>query len=386
MIMLTLDSFDVRNKTVILRADLNSPFIKQKIVDNERLKASAVSIKELSRKKAKVVVLAHQGRFEDRNHLNQHAKLLEKHTKKKIKFVRDVIGKKAVNAIKSMKPGDIVLLDNVRLLKDEETPKKSRLVKTLTPLADLFVNDAFSVSHRNQASLAGFRIPSCFGRLMQKELESLEKARKPKGLCIYLLGGAKADDCMDIMNFILKKHVIVLLSGLTANVFLKAAGVQIGKGSEDLIRKKGYWKLINKAEKLLKHKKIILPADVVILNKGKKQTVNIDNIPKNATVLDIGNKTIEHYRKFIAIAGTIVIKGPAGLYEDRRFRKGTEAIFRAISRSKAFTIVGGGDTNEALDILKIRRSMFSHVSLGGGALISYLSGKPMPGIDAVMSG
>src|SRR3989338_5347652 len=335
----TLNSIKFRDSTVLVRIDVNSPYKSGKIIDNERIKDATITILELVKKKARVVLLAHQGRpgEDDFVHLDQHANLLSKHLKRNIKFVPDVIGNEAKSAIRSIKPGGILLLDNVRFVKDEEDEKKAKngtsmIVKALSPLADFFVNDAFSVSHRAQASVMGFRIPSCFGRLMEKELNALENTRKKK-------------------------------------IEEKKLSHDIELAKTILARDRG---------------KIILPCDVAIESDGKRKEVAIDKIPRDASILDIGSKTIAMYEKIIHGSRTVIVKGPAGLYEDRRFRKGTKSIFSCVAASKTYSVMGGGDTIEALDELKINKKKISHISLGGGALIEYLSGGSMPGITAIM--
>ena len=388
----TLNSIKFRDSTVLVRIDVNSPYKSGKIIDNERIKDATITILELVKKKARVVLLAHQGRpgEEDFVHLDQHANLLSKHLKRNIKFVPDVIGNEAKSAIRSIKPGGILLLDNVRFVKDEEDEKKAKngtsmIVKALSPLADFFVNDAFSVSHRAQASVMGFRIPSCFGRLMEKELNALENTRKKKKF-LLVLGGAKSTECIDILEHNLSYISHAILSGITANIFLKASGLSIGHGSEKIIEEKKLSHDIELAKTILARGggKIILPCDVAIESDGKRKEVAIDKIPRDASILDIGSKTIAMYEKIIHGSRTVIVKGPAGLYEDRRFRKGTKSIFSCVAASKTYSVMGGGDTIEALDELKINKKKISHISLGGGALIEYLSGGSMPGITAIM--
>ncbi|MCX6815883.1 MAG: phosphoglycerate kinase [Candidatus Aenigmarchaeota archaeon] len=392
MILLTSEK-----KTVLVRVDLNSTY-DRKILDNERFAGAETTIKELIRKNAKVVLLAHQGRAGEKDFLplNQHAKILSRYIGKKVIFVPDVIGAKAKKAIKNLRPGDVLLLNNVRFVKDEEDEKKalaskSSIVKALAPLADIFVNDAFSVSHRAQASVVGFaRLPCCFGRLMQEEIESVKKVFGLPGPHVFILGGAKSDDCIGILEHILKTNpqsiAHALTCGVTANIFMKAKGMKIGKKSEELIKKKKLEDQIGYARNILKKysSKIILPEDVAIESKKKRIEVPIKKIPADAQILDIGNVTIKKYKKIITAAKTIVVKGPAGLYEDKRFSKGTKELFDCVAKSRAFSIIGGGDTTQALNKLKISRKKFSHVSLGGGALITYLSGKSMPGIDVIL--
>jgi phosphoglycerate kinase len=401
--MPTLDSFDVRGKTILLRLDLNSPYDakKKRIFDDERIKYAPVTIRELASKNAKTVILAHQGRKggDDFISLEQHAKLLEKHLKKPVGFVDDVAGEKAKAAIRSMKPGEVLLLDNVRFLDDETDEKKaaegsSSIVKELAPLSDLFVNDAFSVSHRAHASVIGFAsvLPSCFGRLMEKELKSVEKIFEHEESSVLILGGAKSDECIRILDHIFRTNPGIishtLLCGVTANIFLKASGIEIGKKSEGLIWDKILWNQVEISKELLERhsKKIILPGDVAIESDRKRKEIPVTKVPKDAGILDIGTGTIKKYEKIIRKAKTIIVKGPAGLYEDKRFSKGTKRIFACVAASRAYSVIGGGDTTEALDKLKISKKKISHISLGGGALIDYLSGEPMPGIEVINKG
>ncbi|MCS7106249.1 MAG: phosphoglycerate kinase, partial [Candidatus Aenigmarchaeota archaeon] len=238
MEFLTLDDVQVANKTVLLRVDINVPYDveKKQIQDSERIREHAKTIKELADKKAKVVILAHQGRKGDPDfiHLDQHAKLLSKYVGKEVQFVDDIIGEKAISKIKGLKPGEILLLDNVRFL-DEETEEKSskdhaksNLVKKLSKLADIFVNDAFSASHRSHASIVGFTevLPSYAGRIMEKELKSEERALNPLGMNVFVLGGAKPDDCLNIMDYIFKNKPgsieKVLTCGTVGEIFLAA--------------------------------------------------------------------------------------------------------------------------------------------------------------------
>ena len=213
---LTLDDVDVENKVVLVRVDINSPVDEKtkEVLDNERIREHSKTIKELAERGAKVVVLAHQGRKGDPDFisLEQHAKLLEKYVGRKVEFVPDIIGEKAKQKIKSLKKGEILLLDNVRFLEEEtkelspEEHAKSNLVKELSKLAEIFVLDAFSASHRSHASIVGFAhvLPTYAGRVMEKELISQEKALNPLGMNVFVLGGAKPDDCLNIIEYMFK--------------------------------------------------------------------------------------------------------------------------------------------------------------------------------------
>jgi phosphoglycerate kinase len=397
----TLEDFDLEGKTVLLRADLNSPYNKEekKIEDCERIREHAKTIQFLIEKRAKVVVLAHQGRKgdEDFTSLEQHSELLSKHVGKKVKFVDDVIGEKALQEIKNLREGEALLLDNVRLL-DEETQEKSpeehskgKLVQTLAPLADFFVQDAFSASHRSHASIVGFSpvLPTIAGKVMERELKSVEKALEALGINVFILGGAKPDDCLDIMEFLFKNKPEciekVLACGTVGEIFLAAKGYDLGIPTVKFFEQKGFMKLIPQARRLLENYEleIEIPTDVAFEENGKRKEINLKELPAESLILDIGSETIQRYLEIIRSARTIVVKGPAGVYEKAGFEIGTKEILEATADSKAFTLIGGGDTGLAIEKLGIEKEKFSYISLGGGALITYLSGKPMPGIEAL---
>jgi phosphoglycerate kinase len=396
---LTLDDVEVTNKTVLVRVDINSPFDEKtgRIIDNERIREHAKTIRELSDKKAKVVVLAHQGRKGDPDFisLNQHAILLSAHTGKPIKFVDDIIGYKATQMIKSLYSGEILLLDNVRFL-DEETQEKSaeehsksKLVQTLAPLADVFVQDAFSACHRAHASIVGFPkvLPTYIGRVMENELKACERILNPEKPLVGIFGGVKVDDCLDVMQRMLieKKLDYALTCGLVGNLFLLAKGYEIGKPSVEVLEKKGALKLKAIAKDLLEKygEKILLPVDVAFEKNGKRVETRIESIPSDAMVGDIGKESVRKYREIIKTAKTIIGKGPAGIYEKENFQLGTKLLLQAVGESKAYSLIGGGDLGVAIDKLGVDRNKFSYVSIAGGALITYLSGKPMPGIEAI---
>ncbi|MEM3550431.1 MAG: phosphoglycerate kinase, partial [Candidatus Bathyarchaeia archaeon] len=251
---LTLDSVDVKNKTVLVRVDFNSPVDPEtkKVLDDTRIRAHGeTTINELAKKGAKVVVLAHQGRRGDPDFipLKQHAELLSKVIGTPVKFVDDVFGEKAKNAIKELKSGEILVLDNVRNFAGETkegTPEdhaKTDLVRELAPLADLFVNDAFAAAHRAHVSMVGFTsvLPSFAGRIMERELKSLSRVlENPEKPCIYVLGGAKADDSLEISKYVLDNKIAdyVLTGGVVGHVFLAARGVDLGKPNMKFLEEK----------------------------------------------------------------------------------------------------------------------------------------------------
>lgn len=396
---LTLDDVDVKSKVTLVRVDLNVPYDPQTglIQESERVKAHAETIRELSDKGARVVVLAHQGRRGDVDfiHLTQHAKLLSERVGKPVAFVDDVVGEKAAQAIQRLKDGEILLLDNVRILDDETVEKsveehgESLIVKALAPLADLFVNDAFSAAHRSHASIVGFtvKLPSVAGRVMEREIKSCERALKPERPNIFVLGGAKPDDCVKIMAHMLERGVLdeALTCGLLGQLCLKAGGVDLGQPSIGLLEKKGFLNLIPTLQSLRGRygDQVVCPVDVAEEVDGRRVERSLEELPCEGLIMDIGGKTVEKYRKSLKRARTIVVKGPAGVYEKKGFDRGTRLLLEEVKRSKAYTLIGGGDTSVAMSILGFKPEDFSYVSLAGGALITYLSGEDMPGVRAL---
>jgi phosphoglycerate kinase len=317
---------------------------------------------------------------------------------KNVEFVNDIVGEKAVNRIKSLKEGEIILLDNVRFLDEEAQDKpteehsKGQLVQTLAPLADFFVNDAFSAAHRSHASMVGFTrvLTPVAGRSMEKEINSIKKIFTKMKISkhdTFVLGGAKPDEPLNVMEFMLAKRTLerVLVSGAIGELFLITQGYNLGDVNMEYLKKEKYLDYLPQVEKLWKEhdKKIITPVDVAVEVNGKRQEFSVEELPVNSQIMDIGIKTCVKYAGIIHESKSIVFKGPTGIYEKEGFELGTRIILEAIANSKGFSLVGGGHTLSALDKLKFDKKRFSHVSLGGGALIVYLSGKKMPGIEAL---
>ena len=403
----TLDDVDVSGKTVIVRVDINSPIDPEtgRIQDNERIQAHAKTLRELSDKGAKVVVLAHQGRKggSDFLPLKQHADLLSKHVGKPVKYVPDLLGDEAEKAIKDLKEGEIVLLENVRTL-DEETVEaspeehaKGALVSKLSKLADLFILDAFSVAHRSHASIVGFAavLPVIAGRVMEKELEALSELLEKRDKIILFMGGNKPKDCISVIEAILKRGKpeikLLLTAGILGQLFLMAEGRDLGAPSLAYIKKKKFDEFVEKARELSEKlgERLYKPIDVAYEADGKRAEVKIEELPAPGPIMDIGSETAALYRKLITSAtpeDAIIVKGPAGAYEHEEFRKGTREIYRALAESKAFTLIGGGDSSTAIKLVGLKVDDFSYVSLAGGALIHYLSGKTMPGVEILKRG
>jgi len=397
---LTLDDFDVKDKTVLVRVDFNSPVDPEtkKVLSDTRIRAHGeTTIKELAEKGAKVVVLAHQGRpgEPDFISLKQHAEILGRVLGKPVKFVDDVYGEKAKKAIKELKSGEILVLDNVRKFPGERkkaTPEehsKSELVMNLAPLADIFVNDAFAAAHRAHASIVGFTalLPSAAGRIMERELKALSKVlEKPEKPCVYILGGAKADDSLQISKYVLDNNIAdhILTGGITGHLFLVARGYDLGKPNMELLEKKELMGLVPGIKELMSKYpgKIETPIDLAIEVEGKRKEISVEELPTEYPVYDIGTKTIEKYSQIISEAKSIVFSGPPGVYEREEFIKGTKGLFEAIANSGAFSLVGGGHSVAAVHSLGLADKM-GYISTAGGALIEFLMGKELPGVAAL---
>jgi len=397
---LTIDDFDFKNKVALVRVDFNSPIDPEtkKILDDTRIRAHGeTTIKELEEKGAKVVVLAHQGRQGDPDFipLKQHAEILSRVLGKPVKYVNDVFGEKAQKAIKELKSGEVLVLENVRTFAAETnkgTPEehaKTELVSKLAPLADLFVNDAFAAAHRAHGSIVGFTavLPSVAGRIMERELKSLGKVlENPEKPCIYILGGAKADDSLKISKYVLDNGIAdyVLTGGVVGHVFLVAKGFDLGKPNMNFLQQKELMGLVPDIKELIaKHPdKIKVPADVAVEVNGKRKEISVEKMPTDYPMFDIGAETVRNYGEIIRKAKSIVISGPMGVFENSEFVYGTKRIFEEIANSKAFSLAGGGHTIAALEELGLAKKI-SYVSTAGGALIEFLMGEKLPGVIAL---
>ncbi len=393
---MTIDDFDVEGKTVFFRADINSVVVDGEVQMKERIEENAKTIRELSDKKAKVVILAHQGRVgrADFLPLEQHAELLKRFVD--LRYIDDIMGPAARDAIRKLMDGEVLLLDNVRLLAEEtlqRTPAehaRSIFVQRLAPLGDIYINDAFSVAHRSHASVVGFPavMDAGIGRLMERELRALRRAvhsiRRP---CIYVLGGVKSEEVFDIMEHTLKRGKVteILTAGALGTLFLYARGAI--EPSEEEKRDREFMAKLDRAKRILElgDDKIKCPVDVAVEEGGKRKEISIESLKPRQKIYDIGEKTAKEYTEEIKKASTVIMKGPAGWYEHEAFRKGTEELLRALSSSDAFSLIGGGHTSAALSTIGINKNELphAHVSLAGGAFLQYLLEKNLPGIEVL---
>lgn len=395
----TIDDFDFEGKTVLLRVDINSPVdpLSGDLLDDTRLVLHSKTIKELSEKGAKVVILAHQSRpgKSDFTPLKQHALALSNILGKEVQYVDSIFSRQAQDIIKNMVNGEIALLENVRFYSEEmpkltpEEQSNTYMVKTLAPLADYFVNDAFATAHRSQTSIIGFAkvLPAVAGRVMELELNSLygilDNAKEPR---VYVLGGIKADDSINVMANALKTDSAdyILTTGLVANIFLVAKGIDLKEYNYNFIIERGFEEYINIAKDLLKdyYDKIILPVDLAILEDDKRVEYPIDNIP-NLPIYDIGSKTIEIYNQKILLAKTLFANGPAGVFEKEGFELGTESLLNTMAESKGFSIIGGGHLAAAASNMDLDDDI-THISSGGGASINLIAGEELPAVKALI--
>lgn len=391
---LTINDVDVKGKTIFLRVDINSPLdpASKRILDDARIRATEATLKDL--REAKVVLGAHQSRpgKYDFTNLEAHARVLQMYNNGRVKFVEDIDGPKAQEAIKALMPGHVLVLNNLRMHKDENLdapPEKlaeTGLVKTLAPYFDLCVNDAFAAAHRGSASLTAFGevMPMVAGRLMEKELSALNKViYNPARPTVYLLGGAKVDDRLPVINRVLKDKIAdhILIGGLIRDSFHMAGGAMPERYSALKPEDK---KLVDEAGAIYKKykKNIELPVDVALDTKGGRIEVLTSQITDETNIYDIGLNTVAKFSKFIKEAGTVVAEGPLGMFERRGFDVGTKELLRIMAEAPGYTVVGGGHMGGLASMLGIDDKM-KHISTGGGAMLSLLAGEQLPVIEAM---
>ncbi len=402
----TLDEFDVKGKTVLCRVDMNQPVDRatDTLKSINRIRGCVPTIRELSEKGAKVVVMAHQGsdiEYKNFYTTRPHGRVLEELLGRPVKFIDDVCGPAAREAIWDLKDGEILLLDNVRYVSEEQTlfemklqlsheeQAKTLLVDKLAPLADLYVCDAFAAAHRDQPSLCGFEqvLPSAMGRLFENEYCAVSKVMEnPEHPCVFVLGGAKISDAFLMMETVLKRGIAdkVLTGGLVANILLAAAGKEIGEGSLAFIRKSNYEDWIEKIKPLYEAYKeqIVLPADLAWVEDGQRKEAAVGRIPSQAGLVDIGHQAVEEYRKILLSAKTVCVNGPMGIFEEEITEYGTKGVWQALADTRAYTLIGGGDSVTATEKYKLKDQM-SYICTAGGALIRFLSGEELPVVKAL---
>ncbi len=389
----TLEDLQVQGKRVLVRCDFNVPMDENRnITDDRRITSSLPTIEYLIENGAKVILMSHLGRPKGEPNtkfsLQPVAQRLSELLNKEVVFAKDdkVVSENVKKIVSHMQDGDVVLLENTRFRKEEEKNEEA-FAKELASLGDLYVNDAFGTSHRAHTSNVGIsgQLPSAVGYLVQKEISVMGKAlENPERPFVAILGGAKVSDKIGVIENLLNKVDTILIGGGMAYTFLKAKGYEVGTSilEEDKIDlAKG---LLEKAKQ--KGVKLLLPVDITIAKEFKNDTdfrvVAIDSIPQDMMGLDSGQETIKIFSEEIKNARTVVWNGPMGVFEMENFKKGTEAIAKAMAESKGVTIVGGGDSASAVEKAGYEKEM-THISTGGGASLEFLEGKTLPGIAAI---
>lgn len=389
---LFVEDLEPANKRVLIRVDFNVPLDETgQITDDTRICASLATIRYILDLGAKVILMSHLGRPKGKVvpslTLMPVAERLSELLNLEVQFVKDCIGEEVEAKANALKPGEVLLLENLRFYK-EETDGDEEFSKSLAKLADIYVNDAFGTSHRAHASMVGITkfIDICAaGYLLQKEIEHLGQAiNNPQKPFVAILGGAKVSDKIGVIENLLNKADVILIGGAMAYTFLKAKGISIGSSriEEDKI---------DLAKSLLKKaidlgKQFLLPVDHIIAEQFDEQssskTTDNENIPDGWMGLDIGPRSIENYTTAIKSAKTIIWNGPMGVFEWESFSEGTRQVAKSVADSNAVSIIGGGDSVAAINQCHLADKV-THVSTGGGASLEMLEGKILPGIDAL---
>ncbi len=387
----TIEDIDVSGKKVLVRCDFNVPLDENKnITDETRINAALPTIKYLLEHKAAVILCSHLGRpkgeFNMKYSLAPVAKRLSEKLGFEVKLAKDVIGEDAKKLAAAVKPGEAILLENVRFHAEEEKNDPA-FAKELASMAEIYVSDAFGTVHRAHASTAGVAsyLPAVAGFLIGKELNFLGKAvTNPERPFVAILGGAKVKDKIGVITNLLEKVDTLLIGGGMAYTFMKATGGEIGNSLCDEERLGLALELLDKAK--AKGVKLLLPIDNVCGKEFKDDTEQMTcesgKIPEGWEGLDIGPKTVELFASEIKAAKTVVWNGPMGVFEMPSFAKGTLAIATAMAESDATTIIGGGDSAAAVTQMGLADKM-SHISTGGGASLEFLEGKTLPGVAAL---
>jgi phosphoglycerate kinase len=392
----TLDNADLRGKRALVRVDLNVPVQGGKLTDLTRLERTAPTILEIADKGGKVILLSHFGRPKERNtadSLKPVAAALAQVVGRPVAFADDCIGPVAEAAVSAMKDGDILCLENTRFHRGEEKNDPA-FVDALAALGDIWVNDAFSVSHRAHASSEGLghKLPAYAGRTMQAELEALSKALEaPAKPVIAIIGGAKVSTKIDLLENLVSKVDALVIGGGMANTFLHAQGVPVGKSLAEKDLAATAQRIMEKAEDA--NCAIILPVDAVVASQfaanAPSHAYGLDAIPADGMILDVGPQSTARIHSAIDDAATLVWNGPLGAFEMTPFDRGTMVAARhAAERTKAkklVSVAGGGDTVAALNQAGVAHD-FSYVSTAGGAFLEWMEGKPLPGVEVLKKG
>ena len=398
--------FDLKGKKVLFRPDINSPIdpVTKSIVNVNRIQKNAPTLKFLLDSGAAVAIIAHQGDTLDYQNLismQEHAQKISEASGYPVRYIDDVCGDAAVDAVKNLKGGECVFLGNLRYLTEEvstfekdvkltpEEMKDTYLIRRLAPLFDLYVNDAFSAAHRNCPSMTGFQqiLPSAAGFQFFDEYSALSAVRdNAKHPAVFVLGGAKISDAFGMMETVLKNGTAdkILTTGITGIIMLIASGVEVGDKMLKFLKDRDLLVFVDAAKKYLAEYsgQIEIPVDVAVKVNGTRAEIPVSQMPMDTLYPDIGTETVRKYSHILKSAGTIFANGPAGVYEDPLFSFGTKGIWQAIADSDGYSVIGGGDTvNSATAFIDMNK--ISYVCTAGGALIRFMSGKKLPLVDAM---
>ncbi|EJN59434.1 phosphoglycerate kinase [Halogranum rubrum] len=393
----TLDDLE-SGQRVLVRLDLNSPVEDGEVQDNRRFDRHATTVKELAEDDHKVVLMAHQGRPGDDDFvsLEQHADILAGHIDRDVQFVADTYGDDALDAIRSLEGGDVLLLENTRMVDEElpeadpETKAETEFVQTLKEEFDAYVNDAYSAAHRKHASLVGFPLvlPSYAGRVMESEYEANSSiaTREFDGDVTMVVGGTKATDVIGVMNALDEKVDQFLLGGIAGELFLRADGHDVGYDLEGMNLFDEQWEKNEETIRNVLDEKgdqIVLATDLAFEDENNERAeIPVANITeKDTAYLDVGSDTVATYTPYIHDSEAVFVKGALGLFEDERFATGTTGVLEAIADTDCFSVVGGGDTSRAIEMYGMSEDDFSHVSIAGGAYIRALTGESLPAVE-----
>ena len=388
--MRSIRDVDLKDKRVLMRVDFNVPMDDAgKIIDDSRIRAAIPTIDYILSKGARLILMSHLGRPDGKPKpkysLKGVAVDLGRLLNKKIMMAEDCIGPPVEDLIASLSPGDILMLENVRFYPGEEK-NDPEFSQQLAALGDIFVNDAFGTAHRAHSSTAGIAdyLPAYAGFLLENEVNMLRKVLEhPECPRTAILGGAKVKDKLGLIRNLLDKMDVLLVGGGIGSTFLAARGMKVGKSicEADLLQE--CRNLLDLAEKKKKH--ILMPVDVVVVSELSPDApsiiVDVDDIPEDKMIVDIGPKTIKGFSMVISRAHTIIWNGPVGVYEYERFAAGTEAIARAVAASSAVSVIGGGDSAAAVNKLGLEKEI-THISTGGGATLEFLEGIELPGVES----
>ncbi len=388
-----LDRLDVRGKKVLVRCDFNVPLKDGKITDDTRITEALPTIEELLSKNAAVILISHLGRpggeVKSQFSLAPVAERLDQILDEKVDFCGEAAGEMAKRMAEQLQPGSVLVLENLRFYPGEKNNDEN-FSRALASFADVFVQEAFGTVHRQHASMTGIPalLESAAGRLLEKEIKYLSMALDPQKPLVVCLGGAKIETKLGLIENMLDRADSILIGGAMAYTLLKETGAQIGNSLYDENEKSTAENIINK----IKDSKceMLLPVDHIatdsIDNPEKIEKTSDVNIPSGLAGVDIGQKTAKIFEDRILNAKTVVLNGPMGIFEQKKFSRGTKAVFNAVAKATqkgAVTILGGGDTVSAVNAFKFGKKDFSHVSTGGGASLKFLEGGKLPGIEAL---